>query len=50
MEIKDGTKPPSARRLTEGELKCKESFESVGVTYHVIDSVDEAIRTIEEAR
>lgn len=43
VEIKDGSKPPSARKLTSGELECKERFESVGVTYHVITSVEEAI-------
>ena len=47
VEVKDGNKPPSARKLTDGELKCKERFESVGVTYHVINSVEEAIELIE---
>lgn len=46
VEIKDGNLPPSARKLTSGELKCKAMFESVGVTYHVIKSVDEAIELI----
>ena len=43
VEVKNGALPPSARRLTSGELECKERFESVGVTYHVITSVEEAI-------
>lgn len=46
VEVKDGNKPPSARKLTSGELKCKEMFESVGVKYHVITSVSEAISLI----
>lgn len=49
MEIKDGNKPPSAQKLTSGEIKCKELFESVGVTYHVITSVESALETIEKA-
>jgi hypothetical protein len=46
MEIKDGSKPPSARVLTDGEIECKKKFESVGVNYHVINSVDEAIELV----
>lgn len=46
VEIKDGAKPPSQTKLTEGELKCKTLFESVGIKYHVIKSVDEAINLI----
>lgn len=46
VEIKDGTKPASARKLTDGELKCKESLESVGVKYHVVTSVEEALNLI----
>lgn len=46
VEIKDGSKPQSARKLTQGELKCKALFESVGVEYHVICSVDEALNLV----
>lgn len=46
VEIKDGSKPPSQKRLTEGELKCKESFERVGVSYNVVESVEEAIELV----
>jgi len=46
MEIKDGSKPKSQRKLTSGERGCKVAFESVGVKYHIITSVDEAIRTV----
>ena len=46
MEIKDGAKPPSARKLTEGEIECKNLIESRGGKYHVIKSVDEALELI----
>lgn len=46
MEIKDGTKPPSQRRLTDGEIKCKTDFNRVGVTYHISNSIDEALDII----
>ena len=46
VEIKDGNLPPSARKLTKGEQQFKEKVESVGVKYHVITSVDEAISMI----
>lgn len=46
MEIKDGSKPPSQRKLTSGEQKCKIGFESVGVSYNVVESVGEAIALI----
>lgn len=46
MEIKDGNLPPSARKLTTGELKCKIDFERVGVPYNVATSVKEAIEII----
>lgn len=48
MEVKDGLLPPSARKLTDGELKCKESIESVGCKYNVVLSADEAIKIIFE--
>lgn len=43
-EIKDGSKPPSARRLTNGEEKRKAQIESKGCAYRVWESVDEALR------
>lgn len=46
MEVKDGEKPPSARKLTDGELKCKTDFERVGVTYHIVLSVEQAIEIV----
>jgi len=46
VEIKDGDKPPSQRKLTSGELDCKELIESVGVEYHVINNTQEAMKLI----
>ena len=43
VEIKDGNLPKSARKLTSGEQEFKAKIESVGVTYHVVTSVDEAL-------
>jgi len=48
VEIKDGDKVKSSRRLTEGEQKCADGFESVGVTYHIIESVEQAIEMIKQ--
>jgi hypothetical protein len=46
VEIKDGELPPSARKLTGGELEFKRKAESAGCTYHVITSIDEALEMI----
>jgi hypothetical protein len=44
MEIKDPTQPPSARKLTPGEAKFRQEWK--GSPYHVVETVDEAIRII----
>lgn len=46
VEIKDGNKPKSARKLTDGEQKCKEFFERVGCKYNIVESVEDAINLI----
>lgn len=46
VEVKDGSLPPSARKLTDGEMKCKRLVESVGVKYHIITSVDDAVKMV----
>ncbi len=40
IEIKDGAKPPSQRKLTEGELKFKNQWQG---EYSLIESVDDVI-------
>ncbi len=44
MEIKDGSLPPSKKRLTDGELKFKESWN--GGEYYIVESVEQAIKII----
>ncbi len=46
VEIKDGNKPPSQRKLSPGEQKCKTDFERVGCNYNVITSIEEALKLI----
>lgn len=41
LEIKDGTKPPSARRLTDAEQKFHDEWP--GSNLHIINSVQEAL-------
>ena len=40
VEIKDGSKPPSKRKLTEGELKFKNRWKG---KYAIIESVDDVL-------
>ena len=47
VEIKDGKKPPSARKLTDGEIAFKAKVESVQCVYNVVNSIEEAIALIE---
>jgi len=37
IEIKNDSKG----KLTEGEIKCKEAFEAVGVEYHVVWDIEQ---------
>jgi len=46
VEIKDGNKPKSARKLTTGELEFKAKVESVGCVYNVVNSIDEALQLL----
>jgi hypothetical protein len=44
MEVKDGNKPPSARRLTEEEQKFFENW--TGGMLAIVNSVDEALELL----
>ena len=44
VEIKDGKKPPSQRKLTKGEQKFADGWR--GGKYHIIESADEAIEML----
>lgn len=46
VEVKDGSKPPSRRKLTEGEQQCKQALEFAGVKYNVVESVDDAAKML----
>jgi hypothetical protein len=41
LEIKDGTKPPSARRLTDAEQRFHDEWP--GDNLHIVNSVQEAL-------
>ena len=43
IEIKDGSKPPSARRLTPAEQAVHDAFAAAGVPIVVVTSVHEAL-------
>ena len=45
LEIKDGSKPPSARRLTDAEQKFHDEWP--GDNLHIVNSVEEALALLE---
>jgi hypothetical protein len=46
VELKNEARPPSARRLTDTEMRRSCQLERVGVTVHVVKNTDEALRLI----
>ena len=42
IEVKDGSKPPSARKLTEGEQKFKDMWELNG-SYAILETPDDLL-------
>ena len=43
-EIKDGNKPPSQRKLTNGEIKFMENWN--GGKYYILESIEDALKMI----
>jgi hypothetical protein len=44
IEVKDGRKPPSARKLTDDERKVHAAFKAKGVDVAVVESIEDAVR------
>lgn len=47
IEVKDGSKPPSKRKLTADQMVLHAEAERVGCEVHVVHSVDEAISAVQ---
>jgi len=45
-EVKDGSKPPSARKLTDNELKRQAQCESRGIPFLILTSPEQAVELI----
>jgi hypothetical protein len=50
LEVKDGTKKPSARRLTPAEVKCQAWCRRYGVEVLLIESVEDLRQLDQDAR
>lgn len=44
LEVKDGNKPPSRRKLTPAQIKLHGIARIHGCTVHVVESADDALR------
>ena len=44
LEVKDGSKPPSARKLTPAETSFMSVCHAHGLPYHVVTSLEEALK------
>jgi len=43
VEIKDGSKPPSARKLTDDQIKWHAEAKAYGITVSILTSVEDAV-------
>lgn len=50
VEVKDGSKPPSARTLTPDEQRWRARWEAAGGRYAVVETIDQAIQLAQEMR
>lgn len=46
VEVKDGSKPPSARKLTPAQVEFHARAAAHGVPVHVVKDIDEALELI----
>lgn len=46
VEVKDGKKPPSQRKLTDGEQKFKDNWK--GGEYYIVESIEDAINILNQ--
>lgn len=50
LEVKDGSKPPSARQLTADQLKFLNKLAKQNIPVHVVTSVSEALEAVGVSR
>jgi hypothetical protein len=48
VEVKDGEKPPSERRLTKAEDEFMQEWTSAGGHYRIVESSDDVVRLVSE--
>lgn len=46
VEVKDGSKSPSDRKLTKNEIATRARLQAVGVEYHIIETEEQAIALV----